>query len=365
MTKLLPLDLHPPIKGGLHFAYPLSILGTRKEHTPWLHNHFTQLFCHADFPHHDFFSIYFHTAYPFLICPLLDVQWLDRKLVSDTPEDLIRFIVGCIDRDYYVQLFADEFFIPDRGAYKKHHFVHDTLISGYDNSTEELQIVGYNSRGQYTTSCVGFSAMAQALAAVDQLPPEEQHFRFRQLWLARYLEEETCHFDRTLVSEQLRDFLTSRNSSERLRMINSPEEVGSYRERVPLTYGLETYRCLGRYLDLLGRGECRFDPRPFHWFWEHKQCMLARLEYMEQHRFVDSEQPISPRYQIILEDARIVRMMLLKYGMRPDRALLNRARHRLDRCIRLEIPLLEEVLEKIDPNRHTSDLDIKYLPLTT
>ena len=365
MTKLLPLDPHPPIKGGLYFAYPLSILGNRKAHTPWLHSHFIQLFCHADFPHSDFFSIYFHTAYPFLICPQLDVQWLDRKLVSDKPEDLIRFAIDCIDRDFHVQFFADEFFITDRRAYKTRHFVHDTLISGYDTATEELQIIGYDSKGRYTTSRVDFSAMAQALAAVDQLSSEEQHFRFHKLWLARYLEEETCHFDLALVVEQLRDFLTSRNSSERLRMVNSPEEVGSYRERVPLAYGLETYRYLDSYLDLLGRGKCCFDPRPFHWFWEHKQCMQARLEYMEQHRYIDSEQPISPRYRFILEDARTLRMMLLKFGMRPDRALLDRARRRLGRCIQMEIPFLKEILEKVEADRCTSDLDTKYLPLTT
>jgi hypothetical protein len=361
MTKLLPIDLHPPIKGGLHFAYPLSILGVHEAYIPWLHSHFIQLFCHADFPNHDFFSIYFHTAYPFLICPLLDVQWLDRGLVSDKPEDLVRFAIDCIDRDFYVQLFADEFFIPNRGVYKKYHFVHDTLISGYDASTEELQIVGYDSRGRYTTTRVGFSAMAQALAAVDQLPPEEQHFRFHKLWLARYLKEEKCNFDRTLVIEQLRDFLASRNSSERLRMVNSPEEVGSHRERVPLVYGLETFRCLGRFLHLLGRGECDFDPRPFHWYWEHKKCMLARLEFMEQNLYIDSEQPISPRYRTIYEDARTLRMMLLKYGMRPDSALLDRARRRLDRCIQLEFPLLKEVLERVETDHYTSDLSTKTL----
>jgi len=347
MTRLLPLHLHPPIKGGLHFAYPLSILGTQEAYKPWLHSHFIQLFCHADFPTHDFFSIYFHTAYPFLICPLLDIQWLDRRLVSDKPEDLIKFVIDSIDRDYYVQLFADEFYICDRLAYRKRHLVHDIMISGYDTDTEELQIVGYDNRGRYTTSRVSFADMLQALEAVDQLSPEEQHFRYHKLWLARYMEEETCYLDPMLVSEQIRDYLSSQNSSERLRMINNPEEVGSYRERVPLVYGLETYRCLDRYIDLLKRGECRFDPRPFHWFWEHKQCMLTRLKYMEQHRYIDVRKPISPRYQAILENAHTLRMMMLKFGIKPNHALLDRTRYRLDQCIQSEVPLLQEVLERI------------------
>ena len=280
--KTLPLNSDPPVDGYLSHAYPLSILSVDDSYLPWFHSNYIQLYCPASFPedrgHYNFFI---HAAWPALVSPLLDIQWLDRAIADDWA-GIVPFAVHCLERGCYVQLFVDEFHLEDRAHSRRNHFIHDLLIFGYDRGQQQFDTIGYNDKGVYAPGRVSFAGLERAYESVRRLPDYRERFFFGKIWLARRMQGYKCSFDLASVVEQLQDFLLGRDTSRRFRMINPPRQIGAYRREEEDVYGRATYDLLRSYLDLLASGECDFNPIPLHTFWQHKRCMTWRLRYMEQ-----------------------------------------------------------------------------------
>ncbi|NKB72619.1 MAG: hypothetical protein GKR89_36570 [Candidatus Latescibacteria bacterium] len=331
----------PPVVSGLHFGYPLSILAVKEAYRPWLYSNFIQLFCPRNFPSESFLSIYFHAAYPFLICPLLDIQWIGKDLIGGDLED---FIIGCIERDYYVQVFADEYYIPQRNAFQKSHFMHEVLVTGFARKERLFQVLGYNQYGQFLQSYVPFGQLALSVRAVDSLSEAQGCFRADKIWLARYVEDETCELDLTSIREQLGDLLGSKDSSQRFRMVGPPEEVGAYRVSQDSVFGLEVYLAFRRYLEQLIEGQACFDPRHIYLLWEHKKIMAERLAYLEEEGYLPVEKGYARKYAEVAGAFGILRMMHLKFGQNGDRALGRRMVGRFNPLVEDETALLQAVL---------------------
>lgn len=54
------------------------------------------------------------------------------------------FIRDQIDEGFYVQLMADEYFLPHTPFYEKIHHPHAIMVFGYDDHTEMLETLGFN-----------------------------------------------------------------------------------------------------------------------------------------------------------------------------------------------------------------------------
>ena len=343
--KRLPLNPEPPVDGYLNQAYPLSILSADDSYLPWFHSNYIQLYCPANFPEdHGHFNFFMHAAYPALVCPLLDTQWLDRDII-DGCAAVVPFAVHCLERSYYLQLFVDEFHLAERINSGRQHYIHDLLIFGYDRAQQQFDTIGYNDKGVYAPGRVAFADLERAYESVRQLPQYHERFFFRKIWLARRVTGYECSFDLVSAVEQLQDFLLGRDTSRRFRMINPPREIGAYRFEEEDVYGRATYDLLRRYLDLLAAGECDVNPIPLHTFYQHKRCMTGRVRYMEElgllkpGRFEALEQ--------IEQSTETLRMMLLRFAMRRDSRLIDRARDRFGRIVAAEKPVLEELLEAL------------------
>ena len=340
--KRLSLNPTPPVDGYLNQAYPLSILSTDDAYLPWFFSNYIQLYCPEDFPpgHYNFFM---HAAYPALICPLLDIQWFNQDIIQGG--NIVQFVINSLQSEYYIQLFVDEFFLPERTNFARNHFIHDLLIFGYDQEETKFDIIGYNDQGVYAPGMVSFSDLENAFNSVRLLPAYNEIKFFRKFWLARRVSDYKCSFDLTSVVEQLEDFFHGRDTSCRFRMINSPTEMGAYRFQEKDLYGRATYDSLRNYLDLLAAGECSFNPIPLHTFWQHKRCMAWRIRYMESHGLLE------PRHFAVFEhiqkSAETLRMMVLRYSMRRDPKLLDRARDRFDQISADEQAAFEDLLQTL------------------
>ena len=50
-----------------------------------------------------------------------------------------------IDSEYYIEIQADEFYVPNRRSYNRNHFIHNLLIIGFDDTERIFNTVGYTS----------------------------------------------------------------------------------------------------------------------------------------------------------------------------------------------------------------------------
>ena len=264
--------------------------------------------------------------------PYLKVQLLNRDLIFKSPTDILPFIVACIDKGYYIQPTVDENFLPDSAAYQKRPLVHETLIYGYDN--QAFVGMGYNKRGDYASYRFRFSQLEQAIVHADLTG----HYDPDGLRLFKYDSQARYDFDIHLVREQITDFLHSRNTSHRFRMVANPSDGA---------YGLATYSCLKSYIESFLYSPFSFDIRPAHILWEHKKCMVDRLKYMEMQGYLKSEDGFSVQYEELARKTGMLRMMLLKFKITRSPDLIHRVLSILDDIEEVEPSLLQDLVKKL------------------
>ena len=342
MKKILPITI-PPIVGYLHHAYPLSILANWTAYLPWFHSNYIQLYCPQNLQNLSNrtlkFNFYRRPDQRISFSPYLKVHILNRDLIFKSPTDIVPFIIACIDKGYYVQSTVDEYFLPDSAAYQKRHFVHETLIYGYDN--QNFVGLGYNKTGDYAAYQIAFAELTQAIVHANLTG----HYDSDGLRLFTYDPHAQYDFDIHLVREQLDDFLYARNTSERFRMLLNPYDGA---------YGLATYPCLKSYIGSFLHPPFSFDIRPAHILWEHKKCMVDRLKYLEDQGYLKSEYGFSVQYDELARKTGILRMMLLKFKITRSAVLIHRVFSNLDDIAKVEQGLLQNLIKKLETVRYES-----------
>lgn len=338
MQKTLPITT-PPVIGYLHHAYPLSILANWDAYLPWFYCNYIQLFCPRNLQSVGQnrtmkFNFYRRPDQRISFSPYLDVQLLDRELIFRSHEDIVPFLTNCLDKDIYVQPTVDEIFLPDSPSYQTRHFIHETLIYGYDQINQNFTGIGYKKNGDYGSYCISFAELKQAILQTNL----KGHYDTHGLRLFKYAPEGKYDFDLQLVTEQIDAYLKSHNTSQQFRMISNP---------VDGAYGLDTYECLRDYIKGFLSHPSFFDIRPIHILWEHKQCMLARLNFMETKGYLDPKDTFSTSYQRLAQKTGMMRMMMLKFQKTRSTELIQRICSGLDQLKEEERVLLQNVLEQL------------------
>ena len=349
--KKLPLNMRPPITGYLHHAFALSILSRNQTYLPWLCSNYVQLVSPRE-GSGEGLNFYLHPAFPVALCPLLDVEWLNRDIVARTRGGPGQFVRDCIDADYCVQLYADEFNIPRRRAHRRMHYVHEVLVFGYDDAGRAFDIVGYDERGAYAASRVGYAEMDRAFHAAAGTDTEAGSVSHRlKVWLGRYLSGARFSFDRQGVVEQLRDYLFAQNTSERLRLLDNPAGGDAnlgVRRKVDREYGTDIYAGLHRYVQIILESGQQVSPIPWRILWEHKMCMLLRTRFMAERGYLDPCRSLAEECAALAASAETLHLMMLKFSMRPTAPLMARARARLHAIAESEAALLQRLLGALE-----------------
>lgn len=101
---------------------------------------------------------------------------------------------------------------------------------------------------------------------------------------------------------------------------------------------------LQTYLSHLIRDEVYYDIAPFHLLYEHKQCMLLKIDYLRKTGYISCENNIYARYNTIVDLSLTVRNMIMKYKMSNNSKILLKARDMLEEINTKEQKLLTELL---------------------
>ena len=340
----------PPVVGYLHHAFPLSIALTRDGCLPWFYSNYIQLACPSgtDFKsmiaarrekfdfylHPDYYAVHPHShVHP---SPLLESCWLDREVLMMDGR-LVRSIIGSIDRGYYVEACVDEFHVPGMSCYQAQHRTHEVLISGYDLETESFVVsIGFDRSGDYAIDEIEFGEIERAIGSADLTG----HYNQLGICLMRPAKRITCDLDVAWMAEQLEDYLYSRNSSQRFRVLRSPDDQ---------LYGVAVYEWLRLYLEhLVDHHDC-FDIRPLHILWEHKKVMVDRARYLAARGVVDDA--ICCELSAIASDVGVMRMMMMKARATMDGRLIERIGERIYTVVEKEMGILARLVDMLHPVR--------------
>jgi|LSQX01.1.fsa_nt_gb hypothetical protein len=317
-----------PIVGFQHIAYALSIILNDKESLPWYYSNYIQLVSGNSFATP-------MTFYPnwFDANPLLYIQTFKKEIMKFGNIDIHSFIKDCIDNKTYFYSAFDEFYVPRRRYYGNHHFCHNFLIYGYDLSEQEYILIGFDERRFYGTTSITFAQFEDAFFSETSIP-ENVHLLERK-------EGYKYDFNLKLVYETLEDYLYRKNTSERYsNSIYDNKIAGRH-------WGLDIYKRLREYFELLICGNVLNDIRLLHILYEHKKVMVSRLKYMEDNGYVKNCSYLHENYKNMENKSIVMRNVQLKYSATSDNQYLKTIIDMLSEMEQEEKELMEILLDKV------------------
>ncbi len=246
---ILPVNKNPPVKTYHHHAFGLGILTTNPEAMNWVYDNYILL---SYYPKGGILTFDFYMDY--IYCqPVFEREYLSDEMLKASKVNVMKYIHNALEREYYVVACVNEFYIPDREAYKTFSFQHNILIYGYDNHKKIFYTMGYNEKGKYTDGQVTYSEMKTANPNRIELLKIREGFEYK-------IHEEN-------VVRQLKEFYG----------IQDITPVGSYPEEGRLV-GMDALIGLKEYIhECIHKGDS-IDIRPLSILQQHSKLMLARIK---------------------------------------------------------------------------------------
>lgn len=219
----------------------------------------------------------------------LDYIELDWDDINRKQSDRLDYIKECVDKEHYVELSINQYYIKSRAEYSNVHFFHQNLIYGYDDMKKELLLLGFDNNGYPELTTISYSNFLNYYNFTK---------KFSKIYLIKYNQDGNIYnFDITYVREMLKQYLEGSNSSMYLQFIMQMEHR---------TYGIKIY---DEWMKEEWLPHFVSDKRILHLFHEHKLCMKERIEFLYHERYINND-----LYNIILPQ--INEIILLAEGLK-------------------------------------------------
>lgn len=306
----------------------------------WIATNFIQLYCYKDFDTHAIplnFStgIYLNDDF-YSFCPYLRVQNIKYSLLKKNNINIIEFIISALDDDNYVDVFLNEYFVPQGKGFGEYEYHHGNMIYGYDLQSKTFNIVGYNKHNLIRHSLLSFEQLEHAIIEDGR----EGWYRIGLLSIFKLHPYVTFTFNLALMLKQFEDYLNAKNSLEGCSIMenNDPRIV----------HGIAIYDYLITNISVFQR-----DIRPLHVIWEHKKIMLLRLKYLKFHGYININdfQFLYSEYSSIERLAMQTRNLQLKNKLQYNNGNIEKIQKNVENIKRKEkdlIPLLIQACQQKD-----------------
>ena len=280
---ILLLEKNPIIRTYQHLAYTFSILGTNEESCNWICNQYTQLI--DDGKNDMTFYLDFLNRQDALECAKISCETIKKFEI-----DSVELIRNEIKEGWYVYICIDEFYIPERKAYKKKHFVHDCLVYGFDDLKKWFYIIGYNDKRMYRESRVLYTQMRDS----------EPRYGIRSI---RKSNKYNFLLDINKIHIDLKRYLNL-----------MPEIILGDFDYRSAVFGQETNSQLIKHIENVCLNRTMIDIRYIYLFYEHKKCMLIRLQQIRE--LIEFNDSNIIEYQEIVSKAERLVLMAVKYNIK-------------------------------------------------
>lgn len=327
---ILPINKEPYARAYNSTGFPLSIIFAQDDYLlPFFLN--THIQINRDLNKRQYAIYNFHHV------PLYYYNWecfetqIFRKYIFINQMSKIRdFIEKNIDLGYYMISYVDEFYIDCRRFKGVKHFMHDSLLYGYDECF--YYILGYNDLGHYDTVPIEKDKFVLALFSDNDLKNINYYDVSQFIYLIKIKPGFNEDISIKNINLLLRDYVYSINTAERLGV-----NVKFHENYV---FGIHAFENLAREIIEDNYIDFRF----IRLFYEHKYIMLLRFKYLEK---ILDENDLSSKYLEIEKHAKNIYNLALKYGITKDQNLLKKVSDNILDLISQEESILLDVMELI------------------
>lgn len=332
MKKILDVT-EPPITSYPAIANILSLLWTQKDQTmPWLCDHLIQLIIRpnnvnapADFYDHADINGYYSQIYG---CTGLD--WLRTKpnlVASNTFTDYMEYV---IENGFCLEPCLDRYYFKFSEYYKKKHFIHSTLIYGFNSNSKEVYISDFFENGKYCRKTISYDEVNDSIKGNDWLVNLYGHNN----------ESYKCNLN--MLSDYLNDYLESRDSFQKFKYSSSERNKN-------VSFGVTFYDAITTNLFFDDEG---LDIRPFHILTDHKRLMNLRLCYLKANGKFDKEQmeELIKDNDDLLHDSMTLRNMVIYYNLKKDEKSFNKIQEKKEKLKYKDIKFVQKFINILNNN---------------
>ncbi|HEX3046164.1 MAG TPA: hypothetical protein VHY08_15520 [Bacillota bacterium] len=334
---LLPIAA-TPITSFLYKAFALVVLLNYPECFAWFYSNYIQLEYYKDRKGE---TLSFVGAW-FTDIPWLQFQYMKKEEFVTGTGDLNQTIRDIVEDGWYFYSWFDEFFVPQRSKFNKVHSSQDFLLFGYHDHAENYSILGYSDRGIIEITKISYFNFLKAYESAYENNYEDPPC----VILFKKRPDFDFKFEMKYLYEMLLDYAQGRDTGKRIGL----KQRDTLQNRI---FGLSAYDCLSEYFQLISDKQVNHhralyrSARSLHVLWEHKKCMLLRLEYLHQQGLIDRFDYFYSFYQKIENAILSLRNTQLNYSLREERNLLEKIMESLQEIKKQESDVLEELLEMI------------------
>ena len=264
------------------------------------------------------------------------IPWINRhslasQLFIDCNINKTEMMINSLIQEGYIVCHLDEYYVPNRYTYRKKHYLHENLIFGFDNVKREYDILGYDRKKIFSVGKIGYNEFDQASSDND--------IKFLHL---RENNDFEYKLDLKFIKQLLTDYLYCRNSSNIYATFRNTN--------ISLVYGLDVYDQLIRYIKLLPTKTVIPDIRPFHLLWEHKKCMVLRIQYLmnEYKGIIYNLEESYDEFRLIQKICYSMRNIFLKYIMTNNNNELSKIIPLLTSVKKEEQKIIPKLIKKIE-----------------
>lgn len=145
---MLKINENPRLRELHNTAFSFSVLEKEKLPDSWILT--------------NFFVLRYDQTLTYNVKFFLKWNCFSRKFVFYYDKmNIIEKLIMYIDHGYYIYMELNEYYIPNRPAYKNYDFYHDVLIFGYNKDKQNFSTIAYN-KGLYKSQLISFTNIVEA-----------------------------------------------------------------------------------------------------------------------------------------------------------------------------------------------------------
>jgi hypothetical protein len=345
-TKVLPVKLDNENIAYLHYSLPLAVVLADERLVPWYYEHFINIFTcmgaynvlRFDFLEYEFSRNQFLTSIQF-----------NYELLCDLPE-IIPFLLDKLNRGYYAIINVDEYYLPEKKSYQKWHYVHPSLIYGYDHPGRRFLAIGFDRENIFSKITFDYDQFAEAYESGKIHFPETAPWAEKKaLELLRFKNHAIEYpFELTRFLGRLDDYLAARGDNTVIYHYELPI--------INVAYGVAVYDEVVRHLekDILNK-QLTLDYIGVHFLAEHKKGIYNRLRYVASRygapddllKMIDEYYPIIEQFEAIRIKCLELKYVVDRFGLARLAKIVKELIEQIESVQAKEQPLLSEISKRL------------------
>ena len=247
-------------------------------------------------------------------------MWVSPKMFCITGLELLEFVRNMLRECNYVTGGYDEFYIPNKSAYKKYHFNHDYILLGFDNEKQIFKSAAYVEDGRYKCYDITYSDYYDAVTKNESIRSSLNFYKINiqynpKLDIEKIIDTLKCYC-------VVNDMKTNQNID---------------------IYGIDAWEMFADYVK-----NCRggLDVRFGRLYMEHHLIMFKRFQTLEKFDYIKNKQLIK-RYEQIYLKTQAVHFLFLKYNITKDKSLLEKISKTILTLVPIERNLINGIIQTI------------------